>query len=102
PKWRKRDHLERQTVEQVGAELALLHLRGKAFVGRRDDADVDRDRPGRADAGDLAILGGAQQPVLRRHREGAELVEEQGATVRFLEAAMAGLGGAGEAAGFMT
>ena len=71
---------------------------GQILVGRGDDAHVDRDRLGRADAGDLAIFDRAQQPVLRRHRQGAELVEEQGAAVGFLEPAVAGLGGAGEAA----
>ena len=76
-------------------------IRGKILVGCRDDPDVDRDRLGRADAGDLAIFDRAQQPVLRRRRQGRQLVEEQGAAVRLLEPAVPGLGGAGEAARLM-
>ena len=53
---RQGDHFERQPVEQIGAELALVDLRRKILVGGRDDAHVDRDRLGRADAGDLAIF----------------------------------------------
>ena len=89
---------KRQPVEQIGAELALVDLRREILVGRGDDADVDRDRLGRADPRDLAIFDRAQQPVLRGHRQGAELVEEQGAAIGFLEPAVARLGGAGEAA----
>ena len=100
---RRQGHdFERQPIEQVGAEAALLDQPGKMLVGRGDDPHVDRDRLGRADAGDFAIFDRAQQPVLRRRRQGRQLVEEQGAAVRLLEPAVAGLGGAGEAAGLMT
>src|SRR6478735_4242608 len=56
PKWRQRDNLEREPVEKVGPELALLHLHGKILVGRRYDTDVDRDRFGCADPSHLAIF----------------------------------------------
>ena len=82
--------------------LPFVDLRRQVLVRRGDDADVDRDRLGRADARDLAIFDGAQQPVLRGHRQGAELVEEQSAAVRLLEAAVACLGRAGEASGLVT
>ena len=97
----KRDDLERQAVEQVGAKAALVDQRGQMLVGRGDDAHVDADRLRRADPRDFAIFDRAQQPVLRRRGQARELVEEQGAAVGFLEAAVAGLGGAGEAARLM-
>ena len=98
---RKRNHLERQAVEQVGAEFAFLDLPGEALIGRRHDPHVDTDRFGRPDAGDFAIFGGAQQPVLRRHRQGAELVKKKSTAVGFFKAPMACLCGAGEASGLM-
>ena len=98
---RQRDDLEAQPVEQIGAEAALVDQARQMLVGGGDDADVDLDRLGRADAGDLAIFDRAQQPVLRRRRQRRQFVEEQGPAVGFLEAAVAGLGGAGEAARFM-
>ena len=81
--------------------LPLVDLRRQILVGGGDDADVDADRLGCADARDLAIFGGAEQPVLRRHRQGSELVEEQGPAVGLLEASVTRLGGAGEAPRFM-
>ena len=99
---RRQGHdLEAQPVEQIGAEAALVDQPRQMLVGRGDDADVDLDRLGRADAGDLAIFDRAQQPVLRRRGQGRQFVEEQGAAVGFLEPAVAGLGGAGEAARLM-
>ncbi len=71
------------------------------FVGGSDDADIDLDRTAGADARHLAIFDRAQQPVLRRARQGRQFVEEQGAAVGLLEAALAGLGGAGEGARLM-
>ena len=87
-KRRQGHHLEGKTIKEIGAEPALLHLHGKILVGRRDNANVDRDRFGRADAGDLPIFDRAQQPVLRRAGQGAQLVQEERSAVSFLEAAM--------------
>ena len=72
------------------------------FVGRGDDADINADRLGSANAGNLAIFDGTKEAVLRGGREGRQLVEEQGAAIGLFEATVAGFGGAGEAAGFMT
>ena len=98
---RQGDHLERQAVEQICPELALVDLVREALVGRRDDAHVDRDRLGRADPRDFAIFRRPEQAILRRHRQRAELVEKQGAAVGFLEPAVASLRGAGEASRLM-
>ncbi len=71
------------------------------LVGRGDDADVDGERPARADPGHLAIFDRAQQAVLRRAGQGGELVEEERAAIGLLEAAGPGLGGAGEGSRLM-
>ena len=84
---RQGDDLEAQPVEQVGAEAALLDQPRQMLVGRGDDADVDLDRPARADPRHLAIFDRAQQPVLGRAGQGGELVEEQGAAIGLLEPA---------------
>jgi hypothetical protein len=99
---RRQGHdLERQTVEQVGAEAALLHQARQMLVGGRDDAHVNAHRTRRADPRHLAIFDRAQQPVLGRAGQRGELVQEQGAAVGFLEPALARLRGAGESARFV-
>ena len=72
------------------------------FVGGGDDPDVDLQRPGRADPGDLAIFDRAKKPVLGRAREGRQFVEEQGAAIRLLEPAWPSLGRTGERSGFVS
>ena len=72
------------------------------LVGRRDDPDVDLDRPRRADPVDLAVFDRAEQTLLSAHRERGEFVEEQRALVGFLEPACPRAGGAGERASLMT
>ena len=62
----QRDDLEAQAVEQIGTEATLVDQARQMFVGGGDDANIDLDGLGRADAGDLAIFDRAQQPVLRR------------------------------------
>ena len=53
------DHV--QPIEQILAERAVLDRFGQVAVGGGDDADIDLDRLGAADAIDLAFLDGAQQ-----------------------------------------
>ena len=101
PQRRQRDDLKAQPVEKIGAKLALVRQARQMFVGGSDDADIDLDRTAGANARHLAIFDRAQQPVLRRARQGGQFVEEQGAAVGLFEAALAGLGGAGESARFM-
>ena len=55
-------------------------------MGRGDDPDVGADRGAAADRGELALLQDAQQPGLRLERHVADLVEEQRAALRLLEA----------------
>ena len=65
---------------------------------RRDDAHVDLDRVRVADALELALLQHAQQLRLQRRAHRPDLVEEQRALVRLLEASLARADGAGERA----
>jgi hypothetical protein len=95
------DHLEAETIEQVGAEAAFGGHRGQVLVGGRNDPHVDAHRLGGADAGDFAVFDRAQQTLLRPHRQRGQLVEEQRALVRFFEAADARAGGAGERSGLV-
>ena len=61
-------------------------------------ADVDGDRMGVADRGDLAFLQDAQERGLRRRRQLAHLVEEEGAAVGAAHQARAAVERAGEGA----
>src|SRR6185295_3110930 len=97
----ERRHVYGEDVEpvvEVFAERTDLHLLGKVAVGRRDDAHVDLDGTLGADRVDLAFLQRAQELDLHVEPELADLVEEEGAAVGFLELAEMLVGGAGERA----
>ena len=87
-----------QAIEQVFAERAVLHRFGEIAVRGGDDADIDLDRLGAADAVDLALLDGAQQFGLQARIHLADFVEQQRAAIGFLELADAARDGAGERA----
>ena len=92
------DRKDVQAIEQVFAEGAVLDLLGRVAIGRRNDADVDLDRPLTADRIDLAFLKGAQQLDLHVQRQFADLVQKQGAAVRLAELAQGLVDRAGEGA----
>src|SRR5260370_13099101 len=79
---------------EILAEAALADLLLEVAVGGGDQANVDLDRMGTADAVDLALLDGAQQLGLQPRVHLADLVEQEGAAGRLLELADA----AGDAA----
>ena len=79
-----RDHVE--AVVEVLTEAPLRDQRGEVAVGRRDHAHVDLDRLLAADALERLFLQRAQHLRLRAHAHVADLVEEQGAAIRLLEA----------------
>ncbi len=54
-----------QPVVEIGAEFAFLYQFGQRAIGRRDDADIDRDWVVGADANDFALLQHAKQRDLR-------------------------------------
>ncbi len=76
----------------------MLDRFGQVAVRGGDDADVDLDRLGAADAVDLALLDGAQQLGLQARIHLADFVEQQRAAIGFLELADAPCDGAGEGA----
>src|SRR5262245_33773706 len=84
--------------EQVLAEQPLLDQNAQVLVGGRDDANIGLDRGAPADRGVFALLQYAQQSRLRLHRHVADLVEEQRAALRLLEAPGAARVRAGEGA----
>ena len=93
---RDRDVDDVEPVIEVLAEAAGGDLLAEAPVGRGDDAHVDGERAGAADALDFAGLDRAQQLGLGLEREVADLVEEQRAAVGQLEPALLALHRAGE------
>ena len=93
---------DREPVEQIGAEALRVDLGAEIAIGRGDDADVDRQVVVAADTTDLAALERAQELGLEREAELADLVEQDGATVRGLKHADAALVCAGERAPLVT
>src|SRR5690606_27025386 len=68
------------------------------LVGRGNDTDVGADGRAPADGRVLSLLQDAQQPGLRLQRHIADLIEEERAAFRLLEAAGGALLRAGERA----
>ena len=77
-----------QPVEEVLAEASLVERRAQVAVGRGEDrARRPATGPAAAQALDLARLEHAQQLGLQLERHVADLVEQQRAAVRLLDAA---------------
>ena len=93
---RDEDGEDVQAVVQVLAELALGHARLEVAVGGHHQPDVDADRFGAAKPLELPLLKDAQELHLAGEGDLADLVEEDGAGIRQLEAALLALLGAGE------
>src|SRR5207248_11663810 len=87
-----------QAVEEVFAEAPGLHLAFEVAVGRGQDARVNDDGPGRADAANLALLQRAQKFHLHGLARLAYLVEEERAALGLLPQTFAVGGRAGEGA----
>src|SRR5690606_3601334 len=90
------DHVE--PVVEVLAEATLPDLLQQVAVGRRDQPYVDLDGLDAADPLELLLLDRAEQLHLHVDRDLADLVEEERAVVRELEAARLAGDGAGERA----
>ena len=100
PKRRHDDLDHAQPVEQVEPERPLLHPPPRDPARGRHDAHVQADRPGAAQAHDLAALDDAQELRLDLHRHRVDLVEENRPPLRRLELArLAFAPGAGERSG---
>jgi hypothetical protein len=61
PQWGKEDGEDIEPVIQIGAELPLLHHAPQVLVGRRDDAHVDLNGAGAAQALELLFLKYAEK-----------------------------------------
>ena len=85
-------------MQQVGAKAALGHQLVQVLVGGGKHAHVHADQFATADAEELALGQHPQQARLQRRRHVADLVQEQRAAVRLLEAPDVALAGAGEGA----
>ena len=90
-----------EAVQQIGAESTGIDLGPQVPIGRRDDPHVDVHRLVAADALELALLQHAQELGLHRGRHLTDLVEEERATVRELEAPDASRARASERAGLV-
>ena len=95
-------HVERQTVEQIGAKAPGVRFARQVDIGRADHAHIDTDRAVAADALERAVFDDAQDLLLRLQRRVGDFIQEQGAAIGDLEAPDAALRGAGERAGLMT
>ena len=98
---RHQDGKHVQPVIQVLAEAALARHASQVAVGGADDAHIHLHRPFGADGIDFALLQGAQQLDLHVQAKLADLVQEQGTAVGFLEFAQMLVAGAGERALFV-
>ncbi|KAG0731844.1 hypothetical protein G6F23_014905 [Rhizopus arrhizus] len=85
-------------MEQVLAEQALFDTLLQRLVGRGHDAHVHPHGLSPAHAVEAAFGQHAQQARLQLDRHVADFVQEQGAAVRFFEAATAQIVGARERA----
>jgi hypothetical protein len=81
----ERDCDDVDSIKEIGAKAAGAYVSLEIAVGRGDDADVDGGRRRGTDAAHLAILQGAQQLHLEGRRQLANLIEEEGSLVGFLE-----------------
>src|SRR5438128_12162789 len=95
-KRRNRHRKDIDAEEEILSKSPGLHIFGQIAIGRADDAHVDVDRHGTADAIETAFLQNAKHLRLHGGTEVADFVEEDGAGVGQLEFSELPAGGAGE------
>src|SRR5690606_13601017 len=91
-----------EAEQQVFTERLFGDGFGKIAVGGCDNADIDGHRLGAANTVDDLFLNGAEQLGLELDIHLADLIEQQGAAVGFLELADTAGNGAGEGALLMS
>ena len=84
---RQRDGEDVEPIVEILPEAPLGHGAFEIAVGGRDDADVRVERPSGSHAFERPVLQHAQQLGLHVDAEFADLVQEERAAVRQLEAA---------------
>jgi len=90
-----------EAVIQVAAEEVVAHHLGEVAVGGGDEADVDGDGFGAAEAFKGLLLEGAEELGLEFEGNVADFIEEEGAVVGHFEAADLLAERAGEGAAFV-
>ena len=80
-----REHVE--TVVEIAAKLLVRNHRDEVPVRGGQQPDIDANRPGAAEPFELLLLQHTQQLRLQLQRNIADLVQEERAAVRHLEAA---------------
>src|SRR5581483_6198547 len=91
-----------QSVVKILPEKPGLDQVDEATVRRRDQAEVDADRPAGADRVDLAVLQRPEELDLDVRRQLADFVEKQRSAMRFAELADMLFRGAGKGALLVT
>ena len=95
---RQPDRKDAQPVVEVVAERTVSHHSPEVAVRRGDDAHIHFLRLRRPEPFERSLLQHAQQLGLQFERQIANLVEEEGAVMRELEASLPRRHGAGECA----
>src|SRR5690606_27867835 len=85
-------------MEKILTEAPFQNALLQRLVGGRNDAHVRPNSLGAAHPIEAALCQDPQQPRLQVERHVTDFVQEQGASARFLQAATALLGSAGEGA----
>jgi hypothetical protein len=91
PQWRQDDGENIEPVIKIGTELPRLHHAPQVLVGRRDNAHVDLNGAGAAQALELLFLKYAEKLGLQFQRKISDFIQKQRTPVSQLEAAC-GLG----------
>ncbi len=88
-------------IEQIVAKLPLVGQRREILVGGADQPHIHLEGLGPTHPLELAILDDPQQLLLHPGAGGCQLVEEEGAAIGPLEAALMALGRAGKRSRFV-
>src|ERR1044071_735951 len=70
------DREDREAKEEIATKLSMLDRQAQVFVGRRDDAHVNRDGRASTDAIHRLLFDNAQEFPLNRERQLANLVKK--------------------------
>ncbi len=96
------NHIKRESVQQIVAKQSFICQRREILVGSADQPHIHLEGLGPAHSLELAILDDPQQLLLHPGAGGGQLVEEEGAAIGPLEAALMALGCAGKGARLVT
>ncbi len=94
--------IEGEPVQQVVAKVSSVSQRRQIFVGGTHQPHIHLEGLGPAHPLKLAVFDDPQQLLLHPGAGGGQLVEEEGAAIGPLEAALMALGGTGEGSRFVT